>query len=180
MCLCEFHVRQKVNRITTKQELRDKLNQAIDDDKKKDFKSLMKEIKDSKKDNLKRLEKLEEYENYILNNWKNIKNMAESDCKSSMESHISHYIASYFSSRPKAYSKNTIENHLKLQEVKINGIDIRSLFLKSYKNSSIETFNQKELNFSIFENSSSSNIPILDNGHLSSLFIALSSLAHPA
>lgn len=180
MCLCEFHVRQKVNRITTNQEYRDKLNKSIDDDKKKDFKSLMKEIKELKKDNPKRLEKLKEYENYILNNWKKIKNMADSPCKSSMESHISHYIAGYFSSRPKAYSRNTIENHLKLQEAKINGIDIKSLFLKSYKNVCSSTYNQKELDFSVFENSSSSNIPILENGKFNSLFSALSSLAHPA
>lgn len=180
MCLCEFHVRQKVNRITTNPEYRDKLNQAIDENKKKVFKFLMKEIKELKKDNPKRLEKLTEYENYILNHWKKIKNMADSPCKSSMESHISHYIASYFSSRPKAYSRNTIENHLKLQEAKINGIDIKSLFLKSYKNSSTLTYNQKELDFSIFENSSSSNIPVLQNGHITSLFSALSSLVHPS
>lgn len=49
MCLCEFHVRQKVNRITTNQEYRDKLNQAIDENKKKVFKSLMTEIKELKK-----------------------------------------------------------------------------------------------------------------------------------
>lgn len=178
MCLCEFHVRQKVNRITTNQEYRDKLNKAIDNFNKKEFKSLMIEIKDLKKDNPKRLEKLVEYENYILNNWKKIKNMADSPCKSSMESHISHYIASYFSSRPKAYSKNTIENHLKLQEAKINGIDIKSLYLKSYKNTSIETYNQKELDFSIFEKSSSSNIPIIENGEFSPIFSALRSMAH--
>lgn len=180
MCLCEFHVRQKVNRITTDQDYRDKLNKAIDEDKKKVFKSLMEEIKDLKKENPKRLEKLQEYENYILNHWKKIKNMAESPCKSSMESHISHYIASYFSSRPKAYSRNNIENHLKLQEAKINGIDIKSLFLKSYKNSDTITYNQKELNFSIFEKSSSSNIPALESGNFTSLFSVLSSLAHLA
>lgn len=178
MCLCEFHVRQKVNRITTNQEYRNQLNLAIDENKKKKFKSLMKEIKDSKKDEPKRLEKLLEYENYILKHWKKIKNMADSPCKSSMESHISHYIASYFSSRLKAYSRNTIENLLKLQEAKINGIDIKTLFLKSYKNSSTLTCKQKELDFSIFENSSSSNIPVLENGHLTSLFSALSSLSH--
>lgn len=180
MCLCEFHVRQKVNRITTNQEYRDQLNQAIDDNKKKVFKSLMKEIKDLKKDNPKRLEKLEEYENYILNHWKKIKNMAESPYKSSMESHISHYIASYFSSRPKAYSRNTIENHLKLQEAKINGVDIKSLFLKSYKNTETLTYNKKELDFSIFDKSNSTTLPVLENGHITTLFSTLSSLSHPA
>lgn len=53
----------------------------------------------------KRLKKLEEYESYIVNNWKKIQNMHISKCKSSMESHISHHMASYFASRPKAYSK---------------------------------------------------------------------------
>lgn len=178
MCLCEFHVRQKVNRITTNQEYRDKLNKAIDDDKKKEFISLILEIKELKKDNPKRLEKLEEYEKYILNHWKKIKNMAASPCKSSMESHISHYIAGYFSSRPKAFSRNTIENYLKLQEAKINDIDIKTLFLKSYKNDSVVTYNQKELDFSIFDNSSSSNIPIISSGKVDNLYKALFGLAH--
>ncbi len=87
-CLCEFHVRQKVNRITTNREYRDSLNSYIDNDNKKAFKILMSQIKESKKDNSKRVSKLEEYENYIIKNWKKIKNMAESECKSSMESHI--------------------------------------------------------------------------------------------
>lgn len=101
-CLCEFHVRQKVNRITTNQEDRNSLNSYIDDDNKKEFKTLMSKIKENKKDNTKRVSKLEEYEDYIIKNWKKIKNMAESQCKSSMENHISHCLASYFSSRPKA------------------------------------------------------------------------------
>ncbi len=177
-CLCEFHVRQKVNRITTNKDYRDSLNLSIDEDKKKDFKELMDNIKEEKKENQKRLSKLEEYENYILKNWNKIKNMANSECKSSMESHISHYVASYFSARPKAYSRTNIETLLKLQEAKINGINIKQLYLKSYKNKKQETYNQKELNFSMFE-SSSSNIPILQSGHVNSLLSALNGLAHP-
>ena len=39
--------------------------------------------------------------NYILNNYSSIKSMLELKIGSSMESHISHLIASFFSSRPK-------------------------------------------------------------------------------
>lgn len=176
MCLCEFHVRQKVNRITTNTDYRELLNSFIDHNNKKEFKKLIKLIKEN---NPKRLTKLVEYENYILNNWKKIHNMFESECKSSMESHISHYIASYFSSRPKAYSRNTIENYLKLQEAKINGIDIKNLYLKSFKNTEIKTYSEKELNFSLFEKSSPSNIPIIESGKSSFLFNSLFGLAHP-
>lgn len=177
-CLCEFHVRQKVNRITTNKEYRKSLNQFIDEDEKKEFKELMSTIKEEKKDNSKRLSKLEEYENYIIKNWNKIKNMANSECKSSMESHISHCVASYFSARPKAYSRTNIESLLKLQEAKINGINIKQLYLKSYKNTEQETYNQKELDFSMFE-PSSSNIPIIQNGCFTPLFSALNGLAHP-
>lgn len=175
MCLCEFHAKQKVNRITTNKDYRELLTSFIDNNNKKEFKELMKIIKENNPD---RLTKLVKYENYILNNWKKIQNMFESECKSSMESHISHYIASYFSSRPKAYSRNTIENLLKLQEAKINGIDIKSLYLKSYKNKEIETYTEKELNFSLFEKSSSSNIPVIESGKSSYLFTSLFGLAH--
>lgn len=177
-CLCEFHVRQKVNRITSNEEYRCSLNQFIDEDKKKDFKVLMNTIKEEKKDNEKRLKKLEEYENYIIKNWNKIKNMANSECKSSMESHISHCVAAYFSSRPKAYAKTNIEKLLKLQEAKLNGLNIKLIYLKSYKNDNQETYNQKELDFSIFD-SSSSNIPIIEHGQSNLLFLALNGLAHP-
>lgn len=176
MCLCEFHVRQKVNRITTNKDYRELLNSFINHNSKKEFKALMNLIKEN---NPRRLDKLVEYEKYILSNWKKIHNMFESECKSSMESHISHYIAGYFSSRPKAYSRNNIESLLKLQEAKINGIDIKSLYLKSYRNTEVKTYTEKELNFSIFEKSSSSNIPIIESGKSSVLFNSLFRLAHP-
>lgn len=101
---------------------------------------------------------------------KKIQNTFNSECRSSMESHISHCIASYFSSRPKAYSKNTIEDLLKLVEAKMNDIDIQRLYLKSYKNSESISIENEELNFSILETSNSSNIPIIENSCNSTVF----------
>lgn len=177
LCLCEFHVRQKINKITTNQQYRDKLNEFIDANDKKGFKKFMKKIKEEKNDS-KRVETLIKYENYIVKHWKKIQNMFVSPCRSSMESHISHFVASYFSSRPKAYSDNTIEKILKLQEYKLNGINLTNLYLSSYKNIEIVTIRKEELDFSIFESNSSSNIQIIENGINSSLYSFLTSISH--
>ena len=86
--------------------------------------------------------------------------MLNSKVRSSMESHISHNVAKYFSYEPKAYSKRKIQKLIKLQEYKSNGINILGLYLKSLKNHEKVTLKKEELNFDIF-NSSSSNVPIL-------------------
>ena len=41
-----------------------------------------------------RKQKIEEYKKYILNHWRGIQNMKDSLCKSSMEAHIEHCVAS--------------------------------------------------------------------------------------
>lgn len=178
MCLCEFHAKQKINRITTDKDLRTELAEYLDNNEKKKFTNKMKEIKDNAKDG-KRLNKLEEYEKYITKNWSKIQNMNKNNCGSSMESHISHYLASYFSARPKAFSSNTIQKYVKLQEAKANGIDIKLMYLKTYKNEEEKyILNEKELNFSIFEKTSSSNMPIIEFGLSTNLYQFLHGLAH--
>lgn len=89
--------------------------------------------------------------------------MLNSEVRSSMESHISHNVAKYFSYEPKAYSKKKIQQLIKLQEYKLNGINILGLYLKSYKRKAKITLKKEELNFEIFNNSSS-NVPILYSG----------------
>ena len=79
-----------------------------------------------------------------------------------MESHISHCVAKYFSFEPKAYSKRHIQKLIKLQEYKINGINILGLYLKTSDYKEKKTIKKEELTFSIFE-SNSSNIPLLYN-----------------
>ena len=178
MCLCEFHAKQKINRITTDKDLRVELAGYLDNDEKQKFIEKMKEIKDNAA-NEKRLNKLKEYEKYITGNWSKIQNMNKNNCGSSMESHISHYLASYFSSRPKAFSSNTIQNYIKLQEAKANGLDIKLMYLKTYKNNDeTYTINEKELDFSMFEKSSTSNIPVIESGLGTSLYQLLYGLSH--
>ena len=103
--------------------------------------------------------------------------MKHSLCKSSMEAHIEHCIASSFSSVPKGYSSKNIECYLKLQEMLLNGINIMKYYLETYDKDETFVYNEKELDFSIFEKSSSSNIPIRSSSNPSSL--AIYNLAHP-
>ena len=77
--------------------------------------------------------------------------MKDRKIKSSMESHISHCIASQFGSRPKGYSRCKIEKYIKLQEYKLNGINIMDLYLNTYDKDTDFIYKQKEISYSIFE-----------------------------
>lgn len=175
---CEFHVKQKINRSTTDKELRITISNIIyeNEDKKAFIKEMDNLINNALKES--RKQKIEEYKKYILKHWKSIINMKNSLCKSSMEAHIEHCIASAFSSVPKAYSNEHIETYLKLQEMKLNGINIINYYIETYNSSNDYIYNnEKEVDFSIFENNSTSNLgcQLSSNG----LSKALYSLAHP-
>ena len=160
---CEFHVKQKINRSTSDKELRQKIADIIykNEDKKAFIKEMDKLIESKEKES--RKQKITEYKNYILKHWKGIINMKNSLCKSSMEAHIEHCIASAFSSVPKSYSRKNIETYIKLQEMFLNGISIFEYYLDTYNsNENYEFNNKKEVNYSLFE-SSTSNMPILNS-----------------
>lgn len=59
----------------------------------------------------------------------------------------------------------------------MHGTHIKELYLKSYKDKKQVPFNEEELNFSLFEKSSSS-IPVLHSGHVDNLFMASYGLSH--
>ena len=159
---CEFHVKQKINRSTTDKNLRLTIANIIyEKENKKEFIKEMDQLIESKTSEA-RKQKITEYKNYILRHWKGIINMKNSLCKSSMEAHIEHCIASSFSSVPKAYSEKNIETYLKLQEMLLNGISIFDFYLDTYNSDDDYIFhNEKEVNYSIFEHSTSTNLPCL-------------------
>ena len=87
--------------------------------------------------------------------------MLNLDIGSSMESHISHLIASMFASRPKGFSTKRIDNYLKLNDYFFNNINIFDLYRNSFNN-----YNEN------------GNIPILSSGKSSPTYAALKELAH--
>lgn len=149
---CEFHVKEYINRLTRNKEKRNELSNSIYVDRnKKKFIKLADEIIE----NAHNKDKKQTYKRYILRHWKAILNMKNREIKSSMESHISHCVASQFGSRPKAYSRKRIEKYIKLQEYKLNGINIMDLYINSYSQDDSYIYNEKKLSYSIFEHDNS-------------------------
>ena len=97
--------------------------------KKKDFIMMCNDFKDLEPN---RAETINNKMNYILNNW-NERQIYQNNpyMKCSMESHISHIFADLFTSRPKAYSQDGLRQLLKLRLLKINGKDIKKMYLES-------------------------------------------------
>ena len=58
--------------------------------------------------------------------------MVSSAIGSSMEAHISHFIASIFASRPKGYKESNINKYFMLNDAKINGINLFNTYLLTY------------------------------------------------
>lgn len=173
--LCEFHFKQAIHHITSDKEERKKLIDIFDNNTQEDFKNAVNTIISN---NPNREETITKKLNYIINNYKSIKAMQELNIGSSMESHISHLIASFFSARPKGFSTKRIEKYLKLNDYKNNKINIFKLYAQSYKNKEEINIYEDKLDYSIFENSLKGNIPILNEGIVSPTYQILNELAH--
>lgn len=152
-----FHTHQAVNRITTDKKERTIIRDYLKNNKKKSFIKLTNSILLK---NPERSEKIGNNINYLLNNWtkiQNSKNKLFIGCP--MEAHISHDMAKKFSRDPKAYSPDYITKHLKLNDCKLNNVDIYKLYIDSkiIKDEEID-----QLDLSIFENYHS-NIPAFES-----------------
>ena len=146
-----FHFSQALNQLTTEKypDIKEALNEYVFDNNKHDFTRLCNEFSDLYPD---RKDIIENKRDYILNNW-NARQLYQNNSyiKCSMESHISHIFADIFTSRPKAYSKKGLRQLLKLRLLKVNGKNIKELYLNQL-NSNITLFtNKDEINFDIFE-----------------------------
>lgn len=153
-----FHFSQALKHITTNQNQHwyNALLHTVKKNKKDLFRHLCERfIKENKSRETTIRSKME----YILHNW-NERQLYQSKnyLKCSMESHISHIFADLFTSRPKAYSKKGLEKLLQIRLLKINGYDLKELYLRSigqsFTSSSSfffsEDFASLHLNFSSF------------------------------
>ena len=173
---CEFHVKQKINRSTHDKDLRQEIANIIYnfEDKNEFIKKMDELINNATKES--RKEKITEYKKYILKHWKGIINMKNSLCKSSMEAHIQHCVASHFSSVPKAYSKENIETYLKLQELLLNDISVLDYYLSTYNTNDNFIYNKEKEVYSSLKQYTS-NVPIINTSSIYAF--PLHGLAHP-
>ena len=116
--------------------------------------------------------------NYIINNYANIKSMLDLNIGSSMESHISHLIASLFSSRPKGFSTKRITKYLKLNDYRNNNINIFKLHLSTYSQKKTTELYENTYDYEIFTPDKIHNIPVLNYGRNTGTYIYLDNISH--
>lgn len=173
--LCEFHFKQAIHHLTTAKDERKALIQLVQKDTKKAF---VDRIMNIISDNPNRQETLTKKLNYLSKNYAAIKRMLTLDFGSSMESHISHLIASFFAARPKGYSSKYIDKYLKLNDFKNNNYNIFNIYMSSYSNNEVLPINREHLDFSLFEKSNNTSIPVLKRGEVTPTYDALHHLVH--
>lgn len=173
--LCEFHFKQAIHHITTDSNERYYLLHIFKTKSKSYFIDAVNTIIYN---NPKRKETITKKLNYIINNYTNIKSMLELNIGSSMESHISHLIASLFSSRPKGFSTKRIKKYLKLNDYKHNNINIFKLYLLTYSKKEIITINENTYSYEIFTKDKIHNIPVLNEGLKTGTYTCLNTIAH--
>ena len=173
--LCEFHFKQAIHHITTDSDERYYLLHIFNTKPKSYFIDAVNTIilnNPKRKDTI--IKKLK----YIINNYTNIKSMLALNIGSSMESHISHLIASFFSSRPKGFSTKRIEKYIKLNDYKYNNINIFKLYLSTYSKKQTVTLNENTYDYEIFTQDKLHNIPVLNNGLKTGTYTILNSISH--
>lgn len=150
--LDKFHLHQSLTRIEKDKEIRNKLFEYIvlDNDKKL-FRKLI-EVLISESPH--REESIRKEEQYISNNWTAIQSAhfnISMGC--SMESAISHYLASAFTSVPKGYGKSNLSKYVSNREHQVNNVNLSKLYIQSldYEKENDKIIIKDSLDFSIFE-----------------------------
>ena len=173
--LYEFHFKQAIHHITTDSNERYYLLHIFNTKPKYYFIDAVNTIINN---NPKRKDIINKKLKYIINNYSNIKYMLNLNIGSSMESHISHLITSFFSSRPKSFSRKRINKYLKLNDYKHNNINIFKLYLNTYYKKQTVILNENTYNYEIFAPDKIHNIPVINYGLRTDTYTALNAISH--
>ena len=151
--LDKFHFKQALNHISTIPEIKSILFSNIVNNQKSVYTEIMNTLIGSAP-RPSEIKTLKEKNKYILNQWSSIQaSYHTTNMGCSMESAISHNLASVFSSRPKAYSRSNLRHYLSNRNLHLNNVDIRSYYLDTLDKPRNEThYKEKEsYDFSMFE-----------------------------
>ena len=149
--LDKFHFMQAINRISHDELYKEILTYYVINNMKEYFIVMVDIIM---KENPHRVITITTNYEYILNHWTAIQNTyhkIKMGC--SMESEISHTLASVFTSVPKAYARNNISTYVNYRLNCINGIDLRKSYLQSLsmKSDDNTVYFKESFDFSMFE-----------------------------
>lgn len=152
--LDKFHFKQAIQHIDKDPSTQRILSSHILKGKRKDFAMIIDTIK-KREANWHRHKTIDEKAKYILNQWVPIrKAYDEVKIGCSMESAISHNLASLYTSRPKAYQKKHLERYVQTRMKHLNGIDIQNHYLKSQHLDSIKdhpALDKETFDYSMFD-----------------------------
>lgn len=152
--LDKFHFKQAIRHIDKDESIQSILVSHVLYGIPKDFKLILESIK-LKDSNLHRHKMIDDKSKYILNHWTPIRK-AYQDLKygCSMESAISHNLASIYTNRPKAYKPCHLERYLHTRVQYLNGIDIQNHYLKTQhldSDHTHESLDTKTFDYSMFD-----------------------------
>lgn len=173
--LCEFHFKQAIHHISSDKLKRIILIRIFNHYSKEHF---IKATNIILKYHKERENTIKKNIDYIINKYSYIKKMLNFNIGSSMEIHILHLIASFFSSRPKGFSTKNIDKYLILNDYKNNNINIFNLYLKTHNSKHSTNINENKFDFTLSNSSGINNIPILKYGHVTPEYKTLRDICH--
>lgn len=128
--LDRFHMNQAINHISKDEEIKKYLREYLTFYHATNFKKLCDTLI---LENPHREEIIAKNRDYIISNWKFIKNQSHPLFKGcSMEGHISHVLAALFTSRPKAHSLVMIPKRLHIRTLYANNVDLKQVYLTNH------------------------------------------------
>ena len=152
--LDKFHTFQAINQMSKDPIIRYNLRQTLLENNRKLFKEITEVLLIQNQDNISREENIKDKRRYILRHWRSIQRTLDSNQRCAMESHISHNLASIFTSRPKAYEIKNLERYVSLRDLHLNDVDILKAYLKTIhyeKTNKYQDIEKEIFDFSIFE-----------------------------
>lgn len=149
--LDKFHFKQALNRITKDKDMQSTLEESILKNKDDTFNKLI-DINIS--NNPERVDSINRQAKYILNHKASIRQSYRFNISCSMESSISHTLASNFTRNPKAYSQDNLEIYVSHRMNHLNGYNLKELYLQSLsvdEHEGIKSLKTSCLDWSLFE-----------------------------
>jgi len=122
--LDRFHMHQAINHISKDENIKYYLREYLKFTRTKSFRELCNALII---ENPHREDIIAKYRDYILSNWMYIKHQSN-------PLYISHILAALFTSRPKAHSLHMITKRLRIRELLVNKLDIKSIYLSNHVN----------------------------------------------
>lgn len=148
--LDKFHFRQAIHHITPQEDIESILVSNVIGNDKKTFKEVINTLMNNAP-TIQRQNTIREKSSYILKHWKAIQlSYHELEVGCSMESAISHNLASIYTNRPKGYQVNNLERYINIRNLHLNHIDIRKLYLETLDQNHKKE-KEAKYDFSMFE-----------------------------